>query len=739
MSGVAAKGVLAGGIVTAHAVRADGTISAEALATASAPTDASGRYTVRFVGVPAQPYVIKVTVPQGGATHRDEATGQTQSLPPGFAMRAVVVPATATITANVTPFSEMAAEAAEDAGITADSARQANHTIKSMLGITAAEDLTAVPVKSTADASSADEQRLAVMLTAVSQMALDAAAGCSGDAGARAQCVVETLANATTSTSSYALSGAAAGALGTALRTVLATPTLVGNVPPAVLAPAVAALECEGVACNAPAPAAALDADGAIGATKTLFTEIRSDVAALFGGADATQPGALNLEQNKFGAAMSGVQVPAQLLQTDLDVLMTGFDLYSDFKTGRSQSTYAYSGPGYCYVLKDSQGTLPTAAADANVLQCSAYMGTQFVNNVPVDTMHQFVIQPAVTGDTWTYTARAQKITYNPNATQPTVTQVGQVRNGTITATRNANGQTTDFAVGGEVPATFRSTGQVDADHSAWNIRGTRAIDAANPSLKSISAQGSIVSKNAGGDTLGTLQIKSATFDQIPVAIDGNGRKVAPSAARPATAGDLANASLDVQWTVTGAEFEGTFAATGSTWDKSGTKHIPTQLMLQGRLANIASGVKTDFFQGKLSVVAAGYEQQEAQKPVSETNFYTLNATLSAQVTAPNRPLLAVSFGTSLRSFEDAPKSATLAYRSFAGGTPRMAITVDATRDAQGVATVTLAETTKGISMSVREDAASADVMLRGATKIGVLDVDTGVMTFTDGSFVSAF
>lgn len=95
--------------------------------------------------------------------------------------------------------------------------------------------------------------------------------------------------------------------------------------------------------------------------------------------------------------------------------------------------------------------------------------------------------------------------------------------------------------------------------------------------------------------------------------------------------------------------------------------------------------------------------------------------------------------GTSCKSYEAAPKSATLEYRSFSGGTPRAAISLTASVDDQGLATLALAETIKGISVTAREDATSADILLGGATRIGVLDATTGVVKFSDGSFVSVF
>jgi len=245
------------------------------------------------------------------------------------------------------------------------------------------------------------------------------------------------------------------------------------------------------------------------------------------------------------------------------------------------------------------------------------------------------------------------------------------------------------------------------------------------------------VAKDSAGATLSTLQVKSASLSEIPVTRDAQGRIAAPGGTPNGS--ELGVASLDVLWSIPGAEFEGRLAAGSPVWDQSGVRYLPTRVSLQGRLANIEAGVKTDYLQGKASVSVAGFDQYSALSPTSASNFYTVNATFSGNVTAPQRPLLAVTLGTSWKACEDAPKTATLEYRSFSGGSPRAAISVAANVDASGVATFTLTETMKGISVTAREDATSADVMSGGTTKIGVLDANSGVLTFTDNSFVSAF
>jgi hypothetical protein len=171
LSGTAAKGLMAGADVSALAVKADGTVDTTPLATTT--TDASGHYTLNFTATKDQPYVIQVKAKDDGSTtHLDEVSGAAQALPAGFAMRALFVPTSTgnvSTSASVTPFSELAVAAAAKAGggLTAANAAQAVSTVSQLLGF----DPTSVTAKDAASAASANEQKLAILLTAASSAA----------------------------------------------------------------------------------------------------------------------------------------------------------------------------------------------------------------------------------------------------------------------------------------------------------------------------------------------------------------------------------------------------------------------------------------------------------------------------------------------------------------------------------------------------------------------------------------
>lgn len=754
VTGVAAKGLITGAIVTAHLVDANGAVQSQAAATADAPTDAQGRYRIRVRGTGANPVVIRVVAPAGGATHRDEVTGQTQTLPPGFSIRAAVVPrAAATLTVNVTPFTEMATEAAEDQGLTETNVLQANNTVKLMLGL-GEGDLNTVPVKNTTDAATPDEQRLAVMLTAVSQMAASGALGCTGDAGARAQCVVEGLSNAVTAPNSFALSGGAGAALVDAIRTVVQNPALVGNVPPSIVAAAIAALQCQGVTCTAPAPSAPLDAAGAIAATKTLFTDLKSDIVTMFGDRNSVIRGEIEVQNDKFGEAMRHAQAPAELTAKSTALLLMGVDLYNDYKAGRTTQVTRLRGQntgfssdgwrtfpvyaGGCSLYQDSGATqLATAIANARYIGCSTRYYYAWATST--EYSHGFTLTPSSTTGTFTYLnrARTRKSGVNTN-----LAPAAGAASGTLVTTVDANGRITSFGASGTLAGAFAAGGTaLVSDSHAWDVSGTRSIDASNPKLSTVTMAGSVVAKDASGAVLGTLQLKTASFSEIPVSRDANGNIVAsthPGAVTTA-GGELSAGSLSLTWTTPAAEFEASISATDSAWDKSMTTHMPTRVAVEGRLALIDSGVKTDYLTGRMNAAMTGFEQYSALAEMSPTNNVTINATLAATVTAPGRPLLALDIGTTWRNDENEPRTVSIGYRSYNGGTPRSAVQVDVRRTTTtGPAAVTITDTTNNISVSGAQHATSADVMLRGTTKIGELNPSTGVLTFSDGSFVSA-
>lgn len=773
VSGVAAKGLMANADVSVHAVNADGTIAAAALKTVS--TGADGKYTLSFNGTAGAPYVVIVAAKaDGSTTHADEATGTAQALPGGFQLRALVtVPSTGTTAAptiNVTPFSDLAVAAAAKAsgGLTAANIAQATSTVKQLLNF----DPVAVVPKTVATATSTDEQALAVLLTAVSEMAKSGAAGCTdGTAGAKTQCVVQKLSSAASATSLQLDAGGTnvSAALNTALQTVVAT--LPADISPTVVTGVTKNLTCAADACK-PATAVTGTTATAITSAKNLFTDIRSDITALFkkGGATASSPaGTFNNEAFKFQQALKDVQVPAELLIRDSGALLKCIDHFNDYRAGRTTlanigaatDTVAGDASGFqsgvgCGVYQDADASIEsTSAANANYIGMGANYYVQNVQATAGTTVHlwrhSFTVTPGTSG-AYSYSSRAVERITSPNGQRTNKSLQLDASNqprrftGNLTTTVDSAGHITAFTLKGKLPGAFKQDGNTLVnDNSDIDLSGTRDLSAGVKSGTS-SVAGSLVAYAADGSTQGTLTVKSATMTELPVSRDANGALVSPTSPRAVASagGDTATGSLNLVWTTAAAEFEGSLSATDSVWDASGTSHTPTKVVLEGALRNISGGTKTEFLKGKLTFAATGYDKYNETLADSTGNHFVIDATFLGTATATGRPALELTFTGSQKSYEEQPTTASLQYRSLVNGQAKTVVSLSmGTADANGQRTWTLSEAAANLSLSWvgstwldggRNDSAP---LKRGSDTIGTFTAKDGLLTFTDGTFVS--
>lgn len=770
LQGVASKGLMANADVKVHPIRADGSVDTTT-ALASTTTDATGRYTLSFDGTAAQPYVIRVSAKaDGSTTHLDEVTGTAQPLPAGFAMRTLFTPAqtgSATASASITPFSEMAVSAAERAtgGVTATNAAQAVSTVTQLLGF----DPTTVTAKTADTASSDDEKKLAVMLAAVSKMAASDQLGCStGSGGDKTTCVVGKLA-ASASASTLKLSSAGdstsgdvSSALTTALTSVLADSKLSGSLPSTALASVVSNLGCAATACtpatSGTTPAADPVASG-IAAARLLFTELKSDWTTLFsqGGASALASGAANVEAYKFRTAMTDIQVPVDVLAKDAGAMVLGIDLYNDFKSGRTSvnnrgrgqdmtsndgsanfSTYTTAG---CSLYTDTNVTpttpLATTAASAVAIGCRAtYYVSRTVTATAVittDWRHGITIVPAADGS-YTYTSRARRrVTSCPKAGGACTTDANDALQpdpfaGTVAVTLDAPlGSIRSFAINGDLPGAFRkgSTTLFNHHHTiALTGTTTTAADGLTASSTSdtLSITGKLKTYADATTETGTLAIKSGQLAMSTAQLDNK------------PVGTLVD--LDVAWSTPTAEFEGVLKLGDVVLTKPGTDYMPTRGVLSGALRTITSGTTTEFLKGTLTASLDGVANYDERLADSTSNFVTGNLTFVGAVSAPSRPTLEFTIGTSMKSHEDEASQVNFQYRTLVAGTPRMVIAGSSSLAADGTRQFTLTEAANNLSMSWTGEPTTARLM-KGSTVIGAIDAGTKMLTFSDQSFLS--
>lgn len=775
LHGVASKGRMAGARVTAHPVRSDGSVDLSTVL-ASTESDASGAYQLRFEGTPDQPHVIRVAAKDDGSTtHLDEVAGTARPLPAGFVMRALYTPRQSgevAATASLTPFSEMAVSAAEHAsgGVTAANAAQATAAVTQLLGFDPAQ----TTPRTVATATSADEQTLAILLTAVSGLAHDGALGCTtGSDGERTQCVVDTLARAA-SPSTIRLGVTAGGtttdvsaALKAGVAKVLADAALRGPVSSATLTPVVTNLGCSEAACTV-APAAGTPGDAvasAIASAKTLFGQIKSDWLALFssGGATSLATGAVNVEAYKIRTAMQGIEVPVETMGKDLGALLMGIDLYSDYKAGRTPTATRSHGPvpsndgladysasesAGCTVYQGATGsTTATSAAEAGSVGCSArYYLTRTTtrladgSNQTVDLQwrHGFTLVPQADGR-YTYAARPRKRTTTTTCpvtgTCTTVTTADEMlqtelSEGTLVPTFDAAGRISAFTVEGRLPGAFRADGNTLANHHlTWSMSGTTASApdglTATSTSRTTRITGSMLAYSDATTQAGTLTLRSGQIGESDAMLTGS------------TETALTLADLDLAWTTPGAEFEGAFKADGMSFDKSRTDYIPTRVQLSGALRSRSGGVATDVMAVSATVTATGYAAYDSTQHSSAANHYTDQLTAVGTVSAPGRPVLEFSLGASKPTYLSETDTMTFQYRSLVAGTPRTVLSGSATRGTDGVTRFSLNEAASKVSMQWRSGLSAATVQFDGSTAIGTLDSNNRMLTFSDGTFLS--
>jgi len=749
LSGVAAKGALQHALISVHPIKADGTPDLTKTLS-SVESDADGKYTLpSFEGVRGTPYLVRVTAIAGKTTTLDEITGQSVSLPADFSLRSLVVApstGTTTITSNVTPFTELAAAAAAGAtgGITAANATTALSNVRQLLGF----DATVVTPTTIQNATTPEQQALAVMLTAVAKLANDGALGCaSTDLGARTKCVVDALAASASisSTNPGTVGGVnVAEKLVAAAQAVVNTPELVGdaNISEGTIAGVVGKLEGDGK----PAPAGNVTA---IAAATQLFTGIRSDFQALFskGGATSIAKGAVNQEAFKFREAMESVQAPAELVVKDTGAILAGIDMYNDFMYGTGAMSRSRGEEGSAPAVSCSLYTtaandvLATSKDNAKFIGCTAnYTVTvTYANNVFTTTRwrHGFSIEPKTDG-TFAYSTRARRTTScqpSPCANPVNESLAGPFT-GTATPTLSTDKRITAFTLVGDLAAAFETGGTALVDaKTTVDLSGTRTIAANN--MSSTTFKGTAKSYDAAGALLGTLDVKSGSTSEIPVSWDANDNLVArgaPTAVADA-GGDLATASVDLVWTTGNSEFAGTLALTDSAWDKTQTSHIPTKATLTGSLRNISNGTTSEFLAGSLTAAITGYANYTATANDSATNNFNTSLTFTGSVTAPTRPKLELTLSSSMASHEDGPATVTLSYRSIVNGTPKQQIGAVATRQANGKYSTKLTEAASNLSMTWGPDAKEADLYVNNTEVVGKFKDLT--LTFTDGTFIS--
>jgi hypothetical protein len=280
-----------------------------------------------------------------------------------------------------------------------------------------------------------------------------------------------------------------------------------------------------------------------------------------------------------------------------------------------------------------------------------------------------------------------------------------------------------------------------DKEAISVNIGQTTNTDGSITSTVS----GNMAGRDKTGATQTDITFNTGSFTQIPVSFDANGNRVPPTSTRAVSPAGftLGSAAFDIVTSNAGSSFEGNFSMSDRTWDKSQTDFRPTKMSFTGTLSNTSGTVTTDFLKGALTVFSTGFGSFDTFLPNSSTNNYVVNASFVGSFTAPSRPLLQLSWSGSelLDSAQGSQQSSTLQYRSVVSGTPKVVVDFTGSKSTGStkIDTYKLSEASSNVSMTWADhgNRSSIDLFYNGTTKIGTLNTATGVLTFTDGSFLS--
>ena len=273
----------------------------------SKPTDNVGVYSLKWTTACIKPLKLVVT---GGAM-ADEATGKDVTPPAGFKLSALVADPSNTAAKNITPFTDMAVAVAGSASTPAAISNAELAIVNTVLGgdMGAYQATPIAPTTAAMATATADEKKLATLLTAVSALAQDDAVctSASTDTGIRVACALTQLGDQAKLT-----------VTGVSDAGYTVATTVPGSTPASLLGATIAKITA-GTIAGITATDLSMDITSDTSGVATLLTAAENKVAT----AAASNGGTVTIDP---GSA-SGIQAARDLfnsLKTDLAALSNG-------------------------------------------------------------------------------------------------------------------------------------------------------------------------------------------------------------------------------------------------------------------------------------------------------------------------------------------------------------------------------------------------------------------------------
>lgn len=725
VNGVAAKGLIRKGVVQVYSLNAQGVKSTTPIATTSTGDD--GSYTIK-VPKSVLNFVVEVGA-DANTTMADEATHQYIPMPTSMKLRnavALTQAPNAAYTSNLSPLTEMAVYAAEHAsgGLSAANIKQVKAAVIENLGFNPEN---VKPVNSDSDAAltaSADEKRQSLTLAALSKLANDGALGCSNAAaGDRVACVVNQVALSVTITGDKT-------EFGEVLRNEVvqakidvasdATINKTGQTETDVrndFSLTKGTVTSTTVTVTGPA------------AAKQLVASLRNTASALHNDTDS---GALDLSAASLEQDFEKSVGPLDNELLDfMAIIPKGIDFFERYKAGSTTNTEmpVYSNGyrvGGCTVFSDQTATTTATSKDNAVsVGCSTskhFIYSSYVYDFATGNYSYKEVNKGITlipsgANAYSYKTRAKSTltAHTSGQTTPTVTvtSIGTYGSsgatGTISYTKSGS-LITGFTVAGMMPARVDyNTGLAITDHELWDVTFARTDEGSNLFKYAIAGDFTSV---VNGAVSGKMTVGTGSFARVQE--DGSGNVVDNG---------LKEASLIVSGETSGSKITGTLSLSNFKADKSGYDFRPTKVGFTGSLASNSA----EFFSGTLSHEDKNFDTFDTTQPESSTNFNQEVVAVSGKITVPNRPALTLSVSATRKAIGTVDLIG-----QYNDGT--VVINATVTNGSAGK-TISIASA-DGVSLTVAPGQQQVDVT-KDSVKLGVIDMNTGVVNYVDGSFES--
>lgn len=782
VSGVVAKGIVANAIVTAYC----GNSEAPGDQLATGVTNAAGQYSLTWTLACAKPVLLVVTA-AANTTMADEATGTVVTPASGFALRALLADPATTTVKNITPLTDMAVAIAGTS--TALSKTAAANAEAAVIAITLGGDFGAYqatplpPTDAAMTGASADERKLATLLTAVSAFAQDSttAAACgavAGGTGAKIQCAIgafETQAAATVTAVSdtgytvattvptitpatmlgdtlakitAASSGGTAGSLITAtgpqaLSSIITSDTsgsavLFMSSKTSVLA----AASTGGVVV--------LDAAYGIPAVRNLFNSLKNDVLAL---SNSSGTGFLDQKLSAMKTDFTSLAITSATSSTEnIKALKRALDLAHEAKTAAwtlpgTQPFTVYPVPNSDIALETNSTGAPyrflrihndgmncyVKYADLTSGKAGCYYGIGQPNTaLTLTTFTGYhhaveVVESPTTPGTYTWQDFLASRTYTTTLfSNPSFYPLSG--NGRFVPDTTTIQLATSTVQTGTAVMTWDSALNLTAGSIIGNIQPLVALQD-NSTLNITGMSSAISGSSEVFSVAGTVTNVKGGTTTLSMAL-GSGSQLVDTWTNGigAQAGfrlaeHPVSGKLILQLKTTAFQYDGTLIA-DSFKPNLGGQFTPTNASFSGKISTLASGTATEFLNGTLGLTLANWTGYDSSLPPSASNYQQPTVTFGGNVTNGGTSY-DLTFIADSSVFNQA--SVTLNYAR--AGSQMISVTLTASPTTN---TLTIFGT-GGVNAVLTNG--TGDVFT-GTTKVGTITKNPSQVNFTDGTYL---